>query len=760
MPEKNGYWHTFGNHRFVLNVSDELLNFVSPSTMVTFQIDWRRIDSAPLEKDMVIVTNTQAVVSKCIFSASLSSADSVTISFSADAGVGLYFLYFMPFTTCEFAGGACPWGQGANQVIYDVDSHCTMANDTSADIISSSWARESRNSFESFSPMQIPMTSSELTAFLNASLPEPVTLTRAILVTETRSHHVSMTDRLPQRWFGRDRDSLATLTDSVQPGENYTFQVAVYAPPPADVLVVSALSSACDPSLRDLRCMNLRGTDFWGRPQSKEPVRILGGRVLPLWFALEVDVAAVAGQLLKAQIEIVLKDAQTQRTDSRFVDLLLNVDGPPLSNGGDDDLKRGTRLQWLDSRVGLGSTSVPAPYTPLVIKTWESAVEQQSNSGTVAALDIFMLGKRVAVGRNGLPQEIDVFVGDASEPTPPISVLSAPIAVRIDVDGIPCSSPPAEECSFQVLSADDVIATWASACNWTVGTKVLLVQTQGTVDCTGFLDYNVTVTSPTAQRHLAGSTMSVQLEVAVNPSFLFGMGLGAPGGLLSRIIPNPTIPISWKWDGVNGNNAVWVGSSSAGIRTKLKGSDPMWQAGVPYDSLSSPPPPDSWSNNGTGGALLFANGTFVAFTGERPLSSLELLFAHVITPVRPLNITRHWAQRWAHVGYTSVSANWTFLAAKGATVVNIHQGTELNPFINYPYLTSEALKAVADQCHSLGMKLSVYNTMRELSNHCLELFPMLALGETFVAGTGGGTDWLQEHLVILHVVRFNFRRAC
>lgn len=56
------------------------------------------------------------------------------------------------------------------------------------------------------------------------------------------------------------------------------------------------------------------------------------------------------------------------------------------------------------------------------------------------------------------------------------------------------------------------------------------------------------------------------------------------------------------------------------------------------------------------------------------------------------------------------------------------------------------MKYAADACHKAGMKYSVYNTMRELSDRCTEYFPMLSFNETLVPGGGGGADWLQEHI--------------
>ena len=89
----------------------------------------------------------------------------------------------------------------------------------------------------------------------------------------------------------------------------------------------------------------------------------------------------------------------------------------------------------------------------------------------------------------------------------------------------------------------------------------------------------------------------------------------------------------------------------------------------------------------------------------------------------------------------------------------VRQGNSINPWINYPYETNVLMKQAADACHALGMKFKIYNTMRELSNRCRELWAMRALNETFVqpadpdAPVAGASDWLKEH------VRNGFERA-
>ena len=42
--------------------------------------------------------------------------------------------------------------------------------------------------------------------------------------------------------------------------------------------------------------------------------------------------------------------------------------------------------------------------------------------------------------------------------------------------------------------------------------------------------------------------------------------------------------------------------------------------------------------------------------------------------------------------------------------------------INYPYATNQLMAAAADACHTNGMKFKIYNTMRELSNRCREIW--------------------------------------
>jgi hypothetical protein len=57
------------------------------------------------------------------------------------------------------------------------------------------------------------------------------------------------------------------------------------------------------------------------------------------------------------------------------------------------------------------------------------------------------------------------------------------------------------------------------------------------------------------------------------------------------------------------------------------------------------------------------------------------------------------------------------------------------------------MKAYVDEAHAKGLKVKIYYTVRELSNHAPELFALRSLGDEVLSyGPGGGFSWLQEHL--------------
>ncbi len=142
----------------------------------------------------------------------------------------------------------------------------------------------------------------------------------------------------------------------------------------------------------------------------------------------------------------------------------------------------------------------------------------------------------------------------------------------------------------------------------------------------------------------------------------------------------------------------------------------------------------------------------------------------MVTPVKSLN-PAHWNWRYWHA-YSPVEE----VARNGAKIINLHHANELNPYINYPFLALNKLKPYVEAAHRLGIKVKLYYTIRELSNHAVELWALRSLGdEVYRDGPGfrladqfvsqsadqgdhtTGNAWLCEHLITDYVPAWHHR---
>jgi hypothetical protein len=124
----------------------------------------------------------------------------------------------------------------------------------------------------------------------------------------------------------------------------------------------------------------------------------------------------------------------------------------------------------------------------------------------------------------------------------------------------------------------------------------------------------------------------------------------------------------------------------------------------------------------------------------------------LITPFKIIDTKKHFSTRFYHSSNPIDSVK-----AYGANTINLHHANEMNPYINYPFLSVEKLRARVDEAHDENMRLKIYYTVRELTAHAPEVHAILSLdGEIFSQrkpsnhkrnyGTNGGYPWLQEHL--------------
>ncbi|MBW7892084.1 MAG: hypothetical protein H3C48_13890, partial [Chitinophagaceae bacterium] len=119
-------------------------------------------------------------------------------------------------------------------------------------------------------------------------------------------------------------------------------------------------------------------------------------------------------------------------------------------------------------------------------------------------------------------------------------------------------------------------------------------------------------------------------------------------------------------------------------------------------------------------------------------------FGLLITPVKEVNTVKHFSERYFHGDPQSFDK----AALEEANIANIHHSLPLNPIINYPFQIRDSLIRYIDKQHQANRKVKLYYTIRELSNHAVEIFALKSLQhEIFVSGVGYGLPWHMEHLI-------------
>jgi hypothetical protein len=262
--------------------------------------------------------------------------------------------------------------------------------------------------------------------------------------------------------------------------------------------------------------------------------------------------------------------------------------------------------------------------------------------------------------------------------------------------------------------------------------------------CRGELEFDGHATfSLEVSAERATAVSDLRLEIPLHrEAARYMMGMGRPGGLRPAAF-------QWRWDEKNHQDSVWLGDVNAGLRCQLFGENyrpPLVNIHYHHQPLRLPP---AWCNEGRGGCTVREEpGNRVvlrATSGPRTVQlgqTLHFNFSLLVTPLKPLVTDNYWAQRYYHAFHPPEQ-----VARQGANVVNIHHGTDVNPYINYPFLRDKELKRYIDAAHACGLKAKVYYSTRELSNHAAELWALRSLGdEVLVPGPSGGPAWLREHL--------------
>lgn len=694
-----GIWNadSLGNHRVIVSVD-------KPADAVLATIDWRRRDLNPEAKNLIVVdaATGERITNVCRFTIDRERGEVV---FQPQTVPGEYYIYYL-----KNVMSGSPY--------YPTVNYPAFENTASAD-----WVKKNKlsgkkapalpaakvvqfqaiNELNSFYPMEVIATSNETARLLKEHPGE-----KYILFTEDRKFPIRMTTDIPYKWIADNRHDF--FNGQADKGEYYVFQLGVWAARSnvenlhVDFSALTNKATGEQIPASSFTCFNTEGTDVTGTVFEKN-CSVDKGKVQALWVGTQLPEHLSAGTY---QGTVTVSAANAE---SKTVQVSLNVSENVIANHGDNEPWRHSRLRWLNSQIGFDD-EVIAPYTPLVMKD----------------KTISCLGREIKLSDLGLPEHITSYFKETMTGigTNGRSVLAAPMELAADGGAW-------ENLNFEITKHKQGAIAW-KALNQN---SRFLMDLEGEMESDGNIAYKVIL--------VAREDASVE-DVALRTHLASGvgrymMGLGEKGGYC----PND---LRWKWDVEKNQDAVWVGDVNAGIQIRLY--DNKYERPLNTNFYHQKPlhMPVSWCNAGNGGIDIHnaADGTRInAYSGKRSVKKGDRLYYYfnlALTPFRPIDTDKQWRERYHH--------NYEFLDGiqkRGANVINIHHANAINPFINYPFLRTKEMKAYIDGAHARDMKVKIYNTVRELSNSCVEMFALRSLeNEIFSEGPGGGFSWLQEHL--------------
>lgn len=694
-----GIWNadSLGNHRVIVSVD-------KPADAVLATIDWRRRDLNPEAKNLIVVdaATGERITNVCRFTIDRERGEVV---FQPQTVPGEYYIYYL-----KNVMSGSPYYPTVN---YPAFENTASANWVKKNKLSGKKAPalpaakvvqfQAINELNSFYPMEVIATSNETARLLKEHPGE-----KYILFTEDRKFPIRMTTDIPYKWIADNRHDF--FNGQADKGEYYVFQLGVWAARSnvenlhVDFSALTNKATGEQIPASSFTCFNTEGTDVTGTVFEKN-CSVDKGKVQALWVGTQLPEHLSAGTY---QGTVTVSAANAE---SKTVQVSLNVSENVIANHGDNEPWRHSRLRWLNSQIGFDD-EVIAPYTPLVMKD----------------KTISCLGREIKLSDLGLPEHITSYFKETMTGigTNGRSVLAAPMELAADGGAW-------ENLNFEITKHKQGAIAW-KALNQN---SRFLMDLEGEMESDGNIAYKVTL--------VAREDASVE-DVALRTHLASGvgrymMGLGEKGGYC----PND---LRWKWDVEKNQDAVWVGDVNAGIQIRLY--DNKYERPLNTNFYHQKPlhMPVSWCNAGNGGIDIHnaADGTRInAYSGKRSVKKGDRLYYYfnlALTPFRPIDTDKQWRERYHH--------NYEFLDGiqkRGANVINIHHANAINPFINYPFLRTKEMKAYIDGAHARDMKVKIYNTVRELSNSCVEMFALRSLGnEIFSEGPGGGFSWLQEHL--------------
>lgn len=684
---------SLGNHRAVVEVT-------SRGEVAKVTIPWRRRDLKPEDINILVYSEN----GKQILNVSRGAINRELgeVFFEPIDGAGKYYVYYLKYLSSG----------RANYPTVDYPPFKSTATTSWLNKLKSARTAEAISiqaidELNSFFPMEVIATATEVNQLAASHAGN------FILFPEDRMHPIAMRHDLPYRWIKQGISK--NFESKAMRGENFSYQLGLYASK-EDVnnikVEFSDLKSANGNTIASstMSSLNTTGVDWDGKNLNKI-VNVKKGDVQALWCLIDIPSTTRAG-IYKGNVRV-----SADGNPPAAIDITLNIGEEQLSDGGVNEPWKQTRLTWLNSQLG-ANNEVIAPYTPLVVKD----------------RTISLLGRAVELNAYGLPAQITSYFDPkmTSLTTEGKPMLKNDFVFRINANGTEAITW--KNNGLRITEQTPGLVQWET----TNESAELVMKIKGKIEFDGFVSYAIELSAKT-DLSLGEARLEIPMHQTSAPYF---MGLGERGGFRQSYI-------NWKWDVATKNqDGGWIGDVNGGIHFSLRDENYVRPLNTNFYLQKPLVLPTSWGNEGKGGITIEDSDDVTlirAYSGSREMKKGDQLFYNfdlLITPFHVIDTDAQWKTRFYHQ-YSPVDT----VVKKKASVVNVHHANEINPYINYPFIRWKEMKAYIDEAHSKGLKVKIYNTIRELSNRAYETQPMRSLGtEIYSPGKGGGFSWLQEHI--------------
>lgn len=677
-----------GNHRAVVRIN------ISNLDAVVATIPWRRPDLRPETKKVVVygIRTGKEVLNVKVLEF---SSEKGKIAFQPQAGETGYYVYYLPYKfrrNWDDARYGKPWNDylapdytADPKWVASVEKNKAKLSEAKVERI------ESRSEFDAFTSIGLIATQKEISSVLEKH--KDVYL----VYTEDRTFPIRLPYTIPARW-AKKTPSLS-FEGIASKNEYFTWQIGLWAVK-TDVknvrVTFSDFTSGSNKISKDsITCFNQGGTNWDGKPISFD-VNVPKGNVQALWCGIQIPNTAKTGEYTGTAT------INSDGAKPKEIKVTIRVDDTVLADKGDNEEWRHSRLRWLNSTIGLKDT----PVTPY-------------NDMTMSGNSIEASGKTLVINKNGLPETIKINNRQVLAKPIRFEVVTASGTIVFTADNLKIKQESTGKIAW---TASSVQAGLKFSCD-------------ASMEYDGNIEYNIQLAA--TDKDIAVQDVRLNTVYAPESSEYF-MGTGFAGGLR---------PENYTWDWKGPYDSYWMGGDKSGLHVEFIGD--VYHG--PLIADYKPKAPKNWSNHGRGKiietgtkgdqATLTASTSDVIITKEPIQYGLQLL----ITPVRPVNTSKHFSERYYHSDPKKFSK-----AAEegGANIENIHHARALNPYINYPFIVQDSLIKHIEEQHKAERKVKLYYTVRELTTHCPETYALMSLkNQIFAKGPGYGLPWETEHLI-------------